>query len=650
VRDLVFGTAGHIDHGKTALVRALTGVNTDRLPAEKERGITIDLGFASLELGEYRIALVDVPGHERFIRNMLAGASGIDLALLVVAADDSVMPQTREHLEILRLLGLSGGLIAVTKCDLVERSWLDLVEEDIRTLVRGTFLEGAPIVRTAALAGQGIAELKCALEALCARAQPAPDSEVFRMPIDRSFTMAGHGTVVTGTVVSGRVSVGDELALLPFGGLVRVRGLQRHDRPIERIGRGSRAAINLAGVRHAEIRRGQELAAPGYLEPTRVLTIEVVGSSGSNRALRHRGRYKVHIGTCEVTGAVSFLDRDVVDARAPRLAQLLMAAPVVAVFGQPFILRDESPPLTVGGGRVVQPVSRRYRRRDHSVIDRLGRLAAGDELDRVGAALAFLGLETWTERRLSALCGLPAGRVAARLSSLVASGALVELPIGPRRTVRLLGEFVAELEDRVVRALGRIHAAHPRQAAIPRARLASSLPDVPGESLVAAILERLKEQGRIVADARTAALAGFEPRLSQGERRLKEELAEMIRSGGMSPPDPSELALAAGTRSPVVPELLALLCDEQRLVEITSGLYLDSDVAAELRRRVIERLAGGRGMTMSELRDLLDTTRKYAVPIGEYLDRIGLTRRDGDVRRLGESASPTAGHDASAGA
>ena len=284
-RDLVLGTAGHIDHGKTALVRALTGVDTDRLPAEKERGITIDLGFAALDLGEYHLALIDVPGHERFIRNMLAGASGLDLAMLIVAADDSVMPQTREHLEILRLLGLAGGVIVLTKCDLADATWLDLVEEEVRSLVRGTFLENAAIVRTSAVTGQGLDELKEALRVLCSAVKPRHDQGVFRMAIDRSFTIAGHGTVVTGTVASGSVTVGDELEWQPEGRTVRVRGLHRHDRPVERIGRGSRAAVNLVGVHHSEIHRGQELAAPGYLEASRILSVELTESADGRSAV-----------------------------------------------------------------------------------------------------------------------------------------------------------------------------------------------------------------------------------------------------------------------------------------------------------------------------------------------------------------------------
>jgi len=639
-RDLVLGTAGHIDHGKTALVRALTGVDTDRLPAEKERGITIDLGFAALPLDEFRLAIIDVPGHERFIRNMLAGATGLDLAMLVVAADDSVMPQTREHLEILRLLGLSGGLVVLTKCDLADPSWIELVEEDVRTLIRGTFLEGASIVRTSVVSGQGLDDLKRALHTLSSTIKPGQDSGVFRMAIDRSFTVAGHGTVVTGTVASGRVAVGDELEWHPSGRIVRVRGLHQHDQPVEWIGRGSRAAINLVGVHHAEIYRGQELAAPGYLQSTQILAVEVVGSDGALRPLRHRGRYKLHLGTAEVSAVLSLLENDQAAPGIPQLAQLFVAEPIVAVFGQPFVLRDESPPATLGGGRVIQPWSRRYRRRDDSSIKRLGQLGSADRLQRLGAALTFLGLTTWTERRLCALTGLAVDQVDSYLATLAASGALVELPLGPRRTVRVLAGYAAELEDRVLRALGRLHAARPRLSAIPRAHLSAALPDLANDALVAGLLDRLVARGKLVADLRTVAIPGYEPKLSQGERKLKNELAAAIRAGGMSPPDLTDLTGSAGARGSAVPDLLALLRDEHRIVEINSSLFLDVDVESELRRRVTARLADGSAIAMSELRDLLGTTRRYAVPLGEYLDRIGLTKREGDIRRLGPAALP----------
>ncbi len=635
-RDLVVGTAGHIDHGKTALVRALTGVDTDRLPAEKQRGITIDLGFASLALGRHRLALVDVPGHERFIRNMLAGASGLDLAMLVIAADDSVMPQTREHLEILRLLGLVGGIIVVTKCDVADASWISLVEDEARELVRGTFLEHAPIVRTSAMTGQGLGDLKTRLAELCDEVSVRADAGLFRMAIDRSFTLAGHGTVVTGTVASGSVCLGDELEWQPAGRLVRVRGLHRHDQPVERLDRGSRAAINLAGIHHGDVVRGQELAAPGYLQASRVLSVEVTASPDAVRGLRHRARYRVHLGTAEVTATLALLKENELAPGRSQLGQLFLAQPTVAVHGQPLVIREESPPATVGGGRVLQPLARRLRRRDETALSRLDRLRSADPRERLSAVLAFLGLEPWSERALSARAGLPIDEVPRWLDQLAATEELIDVPVGPRRTVRILAEFVTDLEDRVLRALGRLHQARPRLSAIPRTHLAAELPDLASEALISGIVDRLKAQGKVIVEARTVALKGHEPKLSQGERRLKGELAESVRKGGMSPPDAADLAATAGTRTAAVPELLALLCDEQKLVEVSSGLYLDFDVEAELRRKVVARLADGSSMTMADLRDLLGTTRKYAVPIGEYLDRIGLTRREGDVRNLGQ--------------
>ncbi len=311
-RDLILGTAGHIDHGKTSLVKALTGIDCDRLPEEKARGITIDIGFATLELGEFRLGIVDVPGHERFIKNMLAGATGIDLALLVVAADDSIMPQTHEHLEILKLLHLRQGVIALTKTDLVDETTLEVVAMEVRELVKGSFLEGAAMVFTSAQSGRGIAELKDAITAACRKVETQAATQWFRMPIDRSFTVPGHGTVVTGSVLSGSIKVGEELQWLPNGPTVRVRSLQNHDQPVDEIHRGMRAALNLAGIHHDEILRGQELAATGYLQPVRVVTVRLHCLDEGKRPIKHRAQVRFHIGTNEIMGTVSLLDCDTV--------------------------------------------------------------------------------------------------------------------------------------------------------------------------------------------------------------------------------------------------------------------------------------------------------------------------------------------------
>jgi selenocysteine-specific elongation factor len=640
-RDLVLGTAGHIDHGKTALVRAVTGIDTDRLPDEKRRGITIDLGFASLDLGDgRRLALIDVPGHERFVHNMLAGATGLDLALLVVAADDSVMPQTREHLEILQLLGIPAGLIVLTKCDLADPTWRAMVEEDVRQLTRGTFLEGAPIIPTSATTGRGIEELRFALRRLADEAPARDDPGPFRTAIDRAFTVAGHGAVVTGTIASGAVAVGDELELLPGGRLVRVRGLQQHDRPVDRLGRGARAAINLAGVRHDELRRGDVLGTPGYLKPTHVLGVTLRATPGAPRPVRNGGRYRLHLGTADLPARLALLDSNPPGPGETVLAQLVLAEPAAAVYGQPFVLREESPPATLGGGRVLRPTGRRIRRRDTAARERLGRLASPDATERARAALALAGLEPFRPLDLAREVGIPATEAPRVFDELERAGVLVELSVG-RRTLRLAAESLTELEGRVLRALDRLHAARPRQAAIRRAHVAAGLPDLGIDGLPAALLDRLASRGEVATDAHTVALSGFQPRLSQAERKLKAEIAETYRVGGFSPPEVSELAARLGPRGNVVAELVALLAAEGHVVEITPQLALDAEVEADLRRRVVERLADGSTMTMADLRDLLGTTRKYAVPIGEYLDRIGLTRREGDVRRLGEAGQPS---------
>ena len=616
------------------MVRALTGIDTDRLPEEKRRGITIDLGFSFLDLDGVHLALVDVPGHERFVRNMLAGATGLDLALLVVAADDSVMPQTREHLEILRLLGLSGGLVALTKCDLVAPEWIAMVEDEVRELARGSFLEGGPIVRTSAATGMGIEELRTRLGTLAESAPVRTDPGPFRMAIDRAFTVAGHGTVVTGTIASGQVQVGDELEWLPEVRGVRVRGLQQHGQPVERLGRGTRAAINLVGVHHAEVNRGQELGTPGYLRPTRRLSVEIRVSPDALRPLRDRSRHRLHLGTAEVMATISLLESPTVEPGDAGLAQLSLAEPVAAVHGEPFVLRAESPPTTIGGGRILQPTARRVRRRDVAEVARVGRLRAPDPLRRVEGVLTALGLAPWTTKDLVREAGLTEAEAPSAVESLAAEGILVELPLGPRRSLQVTGASVNDLEARILRVVGRMHETHPRQSTIRRSHIMAALPDVQDAALIAALIDRLLARREFVGDGRAIARADFQPRLSHAERKLKDVIATAYRAGWLSPPDVAELTSQAGSRAAIMSELLALLVDEGRLVDLGHGLYVDSDAEADLRRRTANRLADGSSATMAELRDLLGVTRKHAVPYAEYLDRIGLTRREGDTRRL----------------
>ena len=640
-RDLILGTAGHIDHGKTSLVKALTGIDCDRLPEEKARGITIDIGFATLDLGEFRLGIVDVPGHERFVKNMLAGATGIDLAVLVVAADDSVMPQTREHLEILRLLGLRHGLVALTKCDLVDETTREVVELEIRELVKGSFLEAASIVRTSANTGEGIQELKQATADLCRLVESRTGKEWFRMGIDRSFIVQGHGTVVTGSVTSGSARVGDELEWLPKRERVRVRSLQNHDRPVEEAHRGMRAAINLAGVHHEDVVRGQELATPGYLQPTRVLTVRMHCLADVRRPIKHRMPVRFHIGTAEIMGQVSLLDCDTIEPGQWGVAQVFLEEPAMATWGQPYVVRESSAAQTLGGGQVLQPVAKKIRRRHLEILERVERLWTGNAEERALTVAWFGGFSGFTLADLVRGANIGPADAQELISGLTARGDLTEITTGHAKRILLHADMVKELEGRVLEILRRLHEQHPLMSAHDRQKVQSQLDYVGDDTLVHATVDRLIQTRQVTGDLRRIARADFKPQLSGNQRKLRDKLITAYQEGRFQPPEPTSFAGQAGGNAASLKDLFEVCVAEGYLVQITDDIYLHADAENEMRRLVADQLAGSPGRTVAEIRDLLGTTRKYAVPFCEYLDRIGITRREGDLRVLASAAAST---------
>ncbi len=636
-RDLILGTAGHIDHGKTALVRALTGIDCDRLPEEKARGITIDIGFAYLDLGDVRIGIVDVPGHERFVRNMLAGATGIDLALLVVAADDSVMPQTREHLEILKFLGLRFGLIALTKIDMVDETTREVVEMEVRELVRGSFLADAPIIATSAHTCAGIAELKATIADVCRRVTSRSADGWFRLPIDRAFVVQGHGTVVTGSVTSGAVRVGDELEWHKGDGTserVRVRGLNNHGRPTEEAHQGQRTAVNLAGVPHDAVRRGQELAAPGYLLASKVLTVRLSASPDARGPIRHRLPARLHVGTAEVMATVSLLDCDRLAPGECGVAQLFLENPVTCVWGQPFVLRDSSAEHTAGGGQVLQPAATKIRRRHIDALEKAEQLWSESTETRSLAAAWFAGFRGFLPSDLVRDAGVDPGATEALTAGMVAMGRLVELILPPHRRLLVHADRMAELEQRVLDTLGEMHGENPLVTTHDRSKVLAQLDYIGDETLLQGITDRLLRSKKLVGDARRIARADFKPKLSANQRKLKDKIVEAHATAGFQPPEPKDFANHAGGNATALNDIFEVAVAEGFLVKVAEGVYLHADTEAAMRRVVTDRLRTGLGATVAEIRDLLGTTRKYAVPICEYLDRIGLTRRDGDLRVL----------------
>jgi selenocysteine-specific elongation factor len=641
-RDLILGTAGHIDHGKTALVKALTGIDCDRLPEEKKRGITIDIGFAHLDLGEFRLGIVDVPGHERFIKNMLAGATGIDLALLVVAADDSVMPQTREHLEILQLLGLRNGVIALTKCDLVDETTREVVELEVRDLVQGSFLEHAPIVRTSAFTGEGISKIKEALAEICRRVEARSDDEWFRLAIDRAFVVQGHGTVVTGSVTSGRVRVGDELEWQPRGECVRVRSLQNHGRPVDEVHRGQRSAINLAGVRHEDVVRGQELATPGYLMPSRVLTVRLHCLSDVKRPLKHRAAVRLHLGTAEIMATVSLLDCDRIQPGGWALAQLFLEESAVTVWGQPLVVREVDATHTLGGGQVLQPVARKIRRRHLEVIVRIERLWNPD-VEQQALAVAWLaGVKGVGLADVVRNGGVGPRHASALLAKLRAEGELVALGIGTGQAETLLHKDVIRgVEERLLSALAQMHARSPLLPTQDRQKVQAQLADVANPALVDLAVERLLQEGRLVGDRHRIARSDFAPKLGSNLLKLKDEIVEAYRNAGLRPPRPKDFADRAGGNAARLDELFAICLSEGHLVHVKEDIYLHRDAEAQLRHLVTTKLAGSKGMFASEMREFLGAGRRFTIIFCEYLDRIGITRREGELRVLATNPSPT---------
>ncbi len=644
-RQLILGTAGHIDHGKTALVRALTGVDTDRLPEEKARGITIDIGFAHLDLGEVRYGIVDVPGHERFIRNMLAGAAGIDVAMLVVAADDSIMPQTREHLAILELLQIPTGLVVLTKCDLADADWLELVEEDVRSLVRETFLREAPIVRTSAHRGEGLDELKRSLLEIASTSpttRPGPQAPgLFRLPVDRSFVLEGRGTIVTGTVWSGTARVGDELDWLPVGRTVRVRGLQTHGETVESVAAGQRAAVNLTGVHHSEIVRGHELASPHHLKASRRITAHLRVLRESPLPLRHRDRVRIHLGTQEAIAWVRLLGESRLEPGASGMAQLISPRPIVCRGRQPLIIRAESPLVTLGGGVVLQCAGERVVRRAASVLRTIAGLLADDNLMRADAVLFHLQPREVSVADLACELGVDHEAAQGLIDRLRQTGRLRALAVSARRTVLLHADHVRQLESHVSEALARLHAQSPMEAAIPRARIVQALAWVDAD-LVQGVLALMIESGDVIASAAGVAQRDHSPRLTEAQEALRKRLVARYERDAFTPPEPVELAAEHGAGEDEVRALLALCVQRGELVHLGAVLYLHAARHACLIERIDSALAGGRELTVSEIRNLLDTSRRYAVPICEYLDRIGMTARRGDARVAGPRAGARA--------
>jgi selenocysteine-specific elongation factor len=625
---IVLGTAGHIDHGKTALVRALTGIDTDRLPAEKARGITTELGFARLDLEGQRLAVVDVPGHERFVKSMVAGATGLDLVLLVIAADEGVMPQTREHLDICELLGIRQGLIVLSKCDLVDDDWLALVRAEIAEVTRGTRFEAARMVACSARTGAGLDELRAAIGQAVAGLAPRDRTGVLRLPIDRVFTMKGFGTVVTGTMLGGAVALGDEVVVLPRGLTARVRGIEVHGAAVDQASAGQRAACNLGGVAVDQLARGDLLAHPGRVAASHILDVELRHLANAPVALGRRTKVLVHHGTAQVLATLALVDRAALGPGETGLAQLRLAAttPLAALPGDAFIVRGfvatATHGTTIGGGRIIRVLAPKARHAEHAeqVTQLLAARADGRiALDVKSAAFTGLGLAELVRR-----LGRPAEVLAEPLEALVASGELLATGTGDHAHY-LHAEAVADLEARIVRAAGATADGAVRE--LLRTQLPAALPGRAYDAVIAG----LERRGAIVSEGDRIRRAAAPPRvqLSAAEAAL----GDRFRTWGASPPRPKEIPAAAGLTEAQAKALLDRLLAAKRLVKIKPDLYMHADVVAELRTRLVAFLEAHKTIDAQQWKELTAASRKFTIPLAEYFDAEKLTLRVGDLRR-----------------
>ena len=632
IQPIVIGTAGHIDHGKSTLVRALTGIDPDRLKEERERGMTIDLGFAPLPLPDGRtVGIVDVPGHERFIRNMAAGASGIDFVVLVVAADDGVMPQTREHLQIMELMGVARGMIALTKIDIVDEELVELAEEDVHDSVHGTFLEDAPLHRVSAITGEGLEPLRAALIEMAMEAKPRPAEGVFRMPVQRVFSKAGFGTIVTGIPVSGAARIGDSFEVLPAGVRGKVRGLNAYLQKVDSIRCGHSSAINFSDVDRTSVKRGDVVATPNFFVPRRMVAARLTALPDLPRPITNRMRVRLHTGTADPTGEVILLDAEELGPGASGLVQLRLVDPVVCAPGDRFVLRRLSPVVTLGGGTILEESRYRLKRGKEFVIDELTR----------------------QERSLDSPSRLLESVLARRGVELVATDELAVALKRARPEVRgLLEELAAEARvhqpkpdhwihaDPLEAGLGRLRATldawfaeHPHRLVIDVLRLRREVEFEP--SVLGVLLEaeeargalELLPGGRVRPTGRDAALPGE-------LRKLGEAVGEAIDRARFQPPSIPDLVRDLRRSASEVGRVVEHLVDAERMVHVSGELYLSAAAYGELRDAVVDNCERNGHLEIPELRDRLGTTRKFLIPLLEHLDARGVTLRQGAHRVL----------------
>ena len=632
MKRIILGTAGHIDHGKTSLVKALTGIDCDRLKEEKQRGITIELGFASLVLpGGQAVGIVDVPGHEKFIKNMVAGTGGIDAVMLVIAADEGIMPQTREHLDICRLLAVRHGLVALTKADLVDPDWLALVGEDIKSFVRGSFLEGAPVIALSSATGAGLPDLLVALEAMVASIAERSSGGIFRMPIDRLFTMKGFGTVVTGTPVAGSIAVGDEIEILPQGVRAKLRGIQVHSKPAESASAGMRTALNLQGIDKTALQRGSVAAASGAFATTIRVAAWLDHLHSAPLPLKHRERVRLHAGTAEIPATVILLEADELKPGTGGYVQFVLDEPAVLMPRDRYVIRSFSPVFTIGGGEILDNSPPRLKRFTDASRSHLETLRQGDTESAILLFCREAGVRGSTLEKLQARLGIEA--LESQLEAMISRGVLAAFSSSPLQIT--LPDIIKELEAAVTAALKAYHAENPLKTGPVREELRARLPRATDARLFGFVLERLEKRKKITIANEFLSLAEHKPVLKDDEKSLHGRMLELYRESGITPPTLKEVGETLKAPPKEMTAMLGLLMREGGLVKIDEELYFEAQALEGLIAKTAGLAAKNNGeITLAGFKEATGLSRKFMIPLLEYFDKTKLTLRVGDKRVL----------------
>ncbi len=641
MREIILGTAGHVDHGKTSLIRALTGIETDRLKEEKSRGITIELGFAYLDLPcGHRLGIVDVPGHEKFVRNMVAGAAGMDLVAFIVAADEGIMPQTREHFEICQLLGVRDGLIIITKKDMVDDEWLEMVREEVREFFRDSFLGEAPIIEVSSITGEGLDTVKEVLDKKIAAMSFHEEFGPFRLAVDRVFSMKGFGTVITGTSLSGRVAVGDDLMFYPGGLTAKIRGLQVHGRSIEIVEAGHRTAINLQGIEKHEINRGDMAATPGSLVSSTLLDTDLHYLGSNAKELKNRAQVRIHVGTREVIGRIVLMESDVVQPGEEAFVQIILQEPVAVRPGDRYVVRSYSPITTIGGGSILNNAPRKRKRttqRDRELNRRAFSICQnGSYEDRMLLFLEESGQGGLTTDQLAGRLGLFGKKLKKELQPPLSSGKI--MVVDSERQRLLAAPTVNRLTTTITSLLEQYHAEHPLKSGLAKEELRSQLKPAVDQKLFQFALGQLVKKKTIVQDQAEVRLAHFKVTLQVDEQAMREKIISLFRDAGLVPPNIKDVFNTMNEYPATqVQQVIDLLLQEGMLIKVTESLYFHAEKIEQLAQQLTEYIKKEGEIDAPRFKDLTGLTRKFSIPLLEYFDKKKLTIRIGDKRVLRKS-------------